>query len=605
MIGSQLKLNVSSWQEETLRQRLARDGGPGGLTLAENGRTDYQIVYPAQAGSRLQTAARFLQEALLKITGACFPLGTDAAAEQPCEILLGQTARRPAFAADDDAASGAYRIETQPQRLLIAGADEMGTAFGVYGFLEDMLGCMWLTPEENYFPSLPTVKLPPLSALYTPDMAWRQYYCYEAIQNGWFDRLRLNGYDYHEKGNIEGHAQWGNWCHTYYDFIHPKDYFKEHPEYFAMRHGRRVSEYKRKQLDTQLCLTNPDVKRIVKEQMRRKIEAEPEKRYWDFSVMDSWDIKGCHCPACRKLDRAAGSGMGSLLPLINELAREFPEKYISTLAYFHTIKPPKNGLKAEKNVVVKLCAMPGSQASSYLKGETKRSKQFQTFLQSWNQICGHIIIWDYVINFKHLLLPFPNFTVQKENEAFYAQNGVKGIFHQASRERNDEMAELRAYLLSRLMWDGPKTDVEGVISKYLAVYYGPAAPMIAAYLEACSAYFYHAQKELGLYDHPYRHWGGYLSRRAIRTYQALFTQAEQAAAGDETVLTRVQKAKLPVLYAKMTEGSLDIAGKREAAGEFFSLAKKFGIEQISEVKMPIETFQKKYKWQPAAGRATR
>lgn len=596
MIGSKLKLDLSAWQEAAFRQKLAHCG-PDGLTLAENGRTDYQIVYPARAGSRLLTAARFLQHALWETTTARFPLVTDDAPEQPCEILLGQTSRCKDFAVETDAAAGAYRIETRGRRLLIAGADEMGTAFGVYGFLEDTLGCMWLTPEESYFPKLPTVNLPTLSELHTPDMAWRQYYCFEVIQNAWFDRLRLNGYDYNDQGNIESHAQWGNWCHTYYHFIHPKDYFKEHPEYFSMKCGRRVSEYKRKHQDTQLCLTNPDVKRIVKEKMRQKIEAAPEKRYWDFSVMDSWSVKGCHCPECRRLDQAAGSGMGSLLPLINELAREFPDKYISTLAYFHTIKPPKNGLKAEKNVVIKLCSMPGSQASSYLRGETKKSKDFQSFLKSWNQICDHIIVWDYVVNFKHLLLPFPNFTVQKENETFYVQNGVQGIFHQGSRERNDEMAELRAYLLSRLMWDGNQMDVEAVISKYLAVYYGPAAPFIAAYLEKCSAYLYESQKELGLYDQPCKHWGGYLSRRAIREYQALFAQAEQAVAGDEALLTRVQKARLPVLYAKMTEGSLDIAGKRKAAQEFFPLAKKFGIEQIAEVKLPIETFQKKYRWQ--------
>lgn len=597
MFGSPFKLDLSVWQEEQLRQQFARRCS-GGLTLVENGHTDYRIVYPAQSGEVLKRAAAFLKEALFRISGTNFPLATDESPEQAHEILLGQTARRPDFARDSDAASGAYQIQTQDQKLLIAGADEMGAAFGIYGFLEDTLGCMWMTPEENFYPALPTIHLPACAERHAPDMAWRQYYSYEVVQNVWFERLRLNGYGENQKNEIEEHAQWGNWCHTYYDFIHPKDYFKEHPEYFAMKHGRRISGNRRKNWDTHLCLTNPEVQRIVKEKMRQKIEAEPEKRYWDFSVMDSWGIKGCHCPACKKLDKAAGSGMGSLLPLINELAREFPEKYISTLAYFHTIKPPKNGLKAEKNVVIKLCAMPGSQASSYPEGGTKKSKDFQKFLQSWSRICDHIIIWDYVVNFKHLLLPFPNFTVQKENEAFYVQNGVQGIFHQASRERGDEMAELRAYLLSRLMWEGEKMDWEAVLSKYLVCYYGPAAEAIAAYLETSAAYLYRSQKELGLYDQPFLHWGGcgYLSRRAIRKYLALFQQAEQAVQANPQLLTRVKKAKLPILYAKMMEGSLDCNGKRRAAREFFALAEQFGIEQISEVKMPIEKFKKKYRW---------
>lgn len=284
--------------------------------------------------------------------------------------------------------------------------------------------------------------------------------------------------------------------------------------------------------------------------------------------------------------------MGTLLPFINKLAREFPDKIISTLAYHNTIRPPKT-LKAEKNVAIKLCAMPGSQASSYYEGGTKGSADFKSFLEGWKEICDHIIIWDYVVNFKHLILPFPNFTVQRENQRFYEDNNVQGIFHQGSREENDEMADLRTYVLSRLLWDGSEMNTEEFINRYLAAYYGKAAPMIAAYMNRCSRELIKAQKELGIYDFPIQHAHDYLSTENIREYLNIFARAEYRAENEE-YLDRVKKAKIPVLYAKMLELSRDIKGKKQAADEFFVLSRKFGFRQLSEWGLSLDEFEKYY-----------
>ena len=62
----------------------------------------------------------------------------------------------------------------------------------------------------------------------------------------------------------------------------------------------------------------------------------------------------CTCPECKKLDDAAGSPSGSLIYFMNKLAKRFPDKEISTLAYLYTMNPPKN-VKPEPNVVVMLC----------------------------------------------------------------------------------------------------------------------------------------------------------------------------------------------------------------------------------------------------------
>lgn len=64
--------------------------------------------------------------------------------------------------------------------------------------------------------------------------------------------------------------------------------------------------------------------------------------------------------------------MGTLLLFLNKLDKVFPDKYISILAYTHTLKALKN-IKAEANVIIKLCSMPGEQGLSYLYGGNKNS----------------------------------------------------------------------------------------------------------------------------------------------------------------------------------------------------------------------------------------
>lgn len=587
-------LNFRSLQSEKLAAPKA-----GGLTLAENGESAYVIVYPENAGERLLSAMDFFRRTFETISGASLPVHTDAEPASEHEIVIGLTTRTPEVVKNVDLGTDGYIVKTQDSRLIIAGAEDAGTINGVYGFLEDTLGCMWLAQDADFIPTSSTVCIAPEDKTKKPAMQWRNIYSYEVTQNGWFEKLRLNGLEYADdrsgesKDGTNRYAQWGTWCHSYLSFVPVDKYYDEHPEYFALKNGKRVAHDDKNDLDTQLCLTNPDVYEIVRDEMKRRMDENPDKLYWDFSVMDSWSIKGCECDNCRRLDKAAGSGMGSLLPFINKLAREFPDRYISTLAYYHTLKAPV-GITAEPNVVIKLCSMAGDQASSYAEGGTAGAKEFQKLVHDWQAVCSNITVWDYVVNFSNLLLPFPNFSVQQDNQRFYEENNVTGVFHQASREESDEFADLRAYLLSHLLWDGSALDVQELAGRYLSAFYGPAAEQLAEYMGLSSKKLYESQIDLGLFDNLTKHKKGYLSTEAIAQYRELFEKAETACAGEEPFLSRVKEAKIPILYAKVMEESTDMPGKEAAAAELFPLARGVGITRFSETGNLTDAFEKNF-----------
>lgn len=586
MFGKKLKIAPNYNYEKILKQETEKDKEEFFL-IADNGKTDYTVVVPKNIAKDLMIEVEHFCEILQKITGVAFAVKNDDELKTGAEIVVSKTSRGTFEEADKDG----FIITSDSDSIYIYGCDDETTVFALYTFLEEYLGCMWISSDFDFIPKLPVIKLVPPNKKYNPAIKWRLVHSHEVLYTDWFKKLRFNGSINNSGKNGVKIKGWGTWCHTEWHYVSPEKYYKNHSEYFS-RKGDKVGKIHPGR-EALLCLSNPDVYDIVSEKMQTEIAEKTDCEYWDFSVMDSWELqKGCTCKQCKKQNKKEGSGMGTMLPFINKLAEKFPDKQISTLAYHGCIKPPKS-IKPKNNVAIKLCAMPGSQASSYAEGGTKCSNDFKKTLQGWNKISNNIFIWDYVINFKHYALPFPNLAIQQENQKLYEQNNVKGIFHQSASDPCSDCSDIKPYLLSHLMWDGSDFDVQSFLNNYFAVYFGKSAKYIAEYMEKCSEEFYKSQKELGIYDFPIKHSNGYLSKKNIKFYLECFEKAEQTAENDE-FLYRVKKAKLPVLYAKMMEFSRDISGKKQASKEFFEIARKIGFKSVTEVGFSVDDFEKYY-----------
>ena len=103
-------------------------------------------------------------------------------------------------------------------------------------------------------------------------------------------------------------------------------------------------------------------------------------------------------------------------------------------------------------------------------------------VKDWGRIANDIIVWDYVIQFNNLVSPFPNLQVLQPNLKFFSENGVTAMFEQGNREVGGEFAELRTYLISKLLWD-PDANADAIINDFLSGYYGPAGNHIRQYID--------------------------------------------------------------------------------------------------------------------------
>ena len=140
-------------------------------TLADQGTTDVVIVTPQKPAPSVARAARELQTFLARITGAEFRCVTEEAPISRHEIVLGAPGRLQQLGVTvdlDTLGPEGYVLRTVGDHLVIAGSDVRGVMYGVYGLLQDHLGCRWFTPDVSHIPKHATLELPELDETIIP-----------------------------------------------------------------------------------------------------------------------------------------------------------------------------------------------------------------------------------------------------------------------------------------------------------------------------------------------------------------------------------------------------------------------------------------------------
>ncbi len=82
--------------------------------------------------------------------------------------------------------------------------------------------------------------------------------------------------------------------------------------------------------------------------------------------------------------------------------------------------------------------------------------------------------------------PYPNFNVLRENMKYFADNNVIGMYEQGNfLSYTGDCEELRAYLLSKLMWDPYMSEKEyqEIMDDFLEGYYGDGWMYIREYID--------------------------------------------------------------------------------------------------------------------------
>jgi hypothetical protein len=557
----------------------------GAFTIAENGVAKAVIVIADDASAPEQHAAAELTEFLEQITGAEFEI-VSPPAKGSHRLLVGTAAVKlaePDFSTEGFGTDGII-IRSMGKDLILAGGHPRGTLYAVYTFLEDELGCRWWSSSESTIPNKPTLKLDNLDIRYAPVLEYREPYWFDAFDSDWAVRNKSNGNHPELDEKRGGNHTYQGFVHTFYPLIPPKTYFKEHPEWFSEIKGKRT--YNR----AQLCLTNEEMCKELVKNLKANLRKNPAATIASVSQND-WR-GNCQCAKCVDIEKEEESPAGLMLRFVNSVAddikEEFPNVAISTLAYQYTRKPPKY-VKPRDNVIIRLCSIECS-FSKPLADE--RNKKFRDDIVGWSKISDRLYIWDYTTNFRHHIMPHPNLRVLGPNVKFFAEHNVKGIFEQGAYTTNGaEMAELRAWVLAKLLWN-PSRDGQQLIDEFIDGYYGPAAGHIRDYLNITHDAVEASEDWLGCFE---KNTAKFLSFDTLSRGWTHLKAAEKAVQDNPELRFRVQVAQLPVMYTFMTRWD-EMRKKAEESGadwpipatiqntfeEFMKIARKKNVTRLNE-----------------------
>ncbi|MGL4738915.1 MAG: DUF4838 domain-containing protein [Cellulosilyticaceae bacterium] len=503
-------------------------------------------------------AASILKDYLARITSASFKV---TSALTPLSSIQ--------FTESSDYGTDGFGYEVVGNKLIIKAAEEKSFVYAVYDLLERVIGCRYFTEDAEYVPTSDTLTIDVAPYHFVPSIDYREIY-YKGFETTSFAEK-------HKAATSKTHEGWGFWCHSFGDLLPSKTYFESHPEYFALLNGERHPQ-------GEPCLSNPEVRRIMIENLRHFMDEKPECRFWSVSQND--DNNFCTCDACKAIDDHDESQMGSVLNFVNEVASLFPDKVISTLSYWYTRKPPKHTRPAS-NVHIMTCNIEAARGLPIATDPQCRESKEE--LEFWASISDNVSLWDYNIQFRNLVSPFPNLRTLAPNMQFFVKNNVKLLFSQCNREIGGEFSELRGYLLAKLAWD-PYCNINYHMEDFCKGYYGDAAPYILEYIKQIHDVAETSHPRLDIFGGPEDARNTYLTESLWNNYETLFTQAEAAVANHKDLLLRVQTAHLPIHYAGIVlkYGTVDVQNTHII--NFAKTARATKLHMVEEWKITVDQF---------------
>ena len=500
---------------------LVPKGLIGGQLMAD-GKTNTVIVVGSDVPDSVKLAADELQSHMEQVTGVKAPIQYAPADDDgTINIFVGPSSHTEQLGITVEGLKPeGFRIVARDNWVVILGRDhdgpvvsgvrnpwqyhevyspkwkigafgEAGTLYGVYEFLRQACGIRWYMPGPLgvVVPQADRLEIGELDICRAPDFEYRYPWLCNFSQTDdepiWFRRVGFGG------------VAPVQIMHSFCEFLKYKD---SHPDYFALIDGQRdFTDLSTAFPVGNLCLSNPQVANQWIEDICAYFDSHPEQRVYPLAPNDGMH-RVCECPACQaQVDhQAADRGRFSnyVWAFVDKVARgvakRHPDRYVGCIAYEQYLAPPTCIDKLSPNVAVMLCKL----RVTYYDGE--QWKQDRRKILEWKRKAEVLYIWEYYLQswlpWRNLPTPFPHIIGADlkglkgvirgefiESESWYAGDlPVKMNF--------PGMQHLNLYVTARAYWDAD-LDVDGLLSEYFRLFYGPAEGQMKAYWLSAEEYW--------------------------------------------------------------------------------------------------------------------
>jgi hypothetical protein len=451
-----------------------------------------------------------------------------------------------------------FEIVSKEDKVEVLGGSGLGALYGAYHLLKEHCGIIFagFGPEGEYVPHLASIEIPEGTDRRKPLLWYRGNYFILIGEAGidempsWRDRVILtidwmakNGMNYivnwpAEKGGIvrkrsftwksdtefECHVHdTPNWCtnewlkqnilpeiqkrgmkvevgaHNMSLFLPPAVYFEKHPEYYAMRDGKRSP----KRVQLMICTSNHEAVEEYTKNVLRFIEENPSIDM--LSLVQEDDLGMCECEECRKLDDSRFEGPGRKigttfmngrtwtysehqnkirrhLRMMNYVAGKIKERYpklkIGIEFYLDMAWSPAD-IKLEDNMYPYLGLYIRCGAHRYDDRSCEINSQFYELLREWSKIAeGRMFLVEYYnAKSSYRSLPYPIARRIAEDWKLLSLLGFGGQKNNQATIAATEMYALNNYTFARRGWDMDEP-FERILDDFLKGQFGSKAAKI-------------------------------------------------------------------------------------------------------------------------------
>ena len=403
--------------------------------------------------------------------------------------------------------------------MTIKGGNGRGVLYGVYKFLEELGGVRYFTPDLETVPTSDIVLKDGVVLEYTPYFESRRMNWNSVGGNSdWCVKQGVNTNNADMSGKYGGAVTYGSglFVHTLGALTETGDGLSPNPclsldSPEGQKNFQTTLKNLRAALEKEPTMNIASVSQNDKNEYCQCDYCKASYAYYTYHTGDVNDEK--YVTNCAEKGGAAGNLLAFVNAVAEELADEYPNLVIDTLAYNYTQAAPKNIVPRE-NVCIRVCSIrvcfmhPMTVCPEH-KGPNNaqwtRTKLFMTDFVNWGKICDRIYVWDYTTNFRFYIAPFSNFGAIRENMKFYHENGVRGMFPQGnSQSISGEFGELRAYLLAKLMWNPymSQEEYDRHMNEFLEAYYGAGWVYIRQFIDKTTQLVANDQSCINIYEEP-------------------------------------------------------------------------------------------------------
>ena len=276
--------------------------------------------------------------------------------------------------------------------------------------------------------------------------------------------------------------------HSFGSLLPPRRYFKDHPEYYALKGDERISY-------GQPCFSNPEVIDIISGYISEVLERYPEFKMVGLFANDIklWEYGFCECDDCLKLEEQvpgilwpdANNNTKSYLrfcaKIIDQTRKLKKTAHFCVFSYLNTIEPPEALPEIPEDTVMMFAPYLRCLNHSLDESDcTGLNPSYYKYLQDWLEK------WPGpVIEFGYLLLPnFRSLTYSvrdtiKKTAISNRRLGLSGAFNALSFIPNNPYY-LQTFLLYKSMWNAD-SDLTKLEHDYLSMQYANSAPDVINY----------------------------------------------------------------------------------------------------------------------------